>query len=476
MSATEQLSHVTATLAIDFVIVGGGIAGLASAFALARAGHRAVVLEKADGVKNRGLGGIRLPPNMTKILFHWGLKQQVKQHALTAYPILFQRYETGQFLGGQVWTDSLLEETCGEFLLTTHGELHGVLTDAVIASGVQLRTNVEVIEVNGEERTVRLSSGEVLKADVIIGADGVRGRCRAAVTGHEERGTPIGVSMYDTWVEGNKMPPDFAQFLEDRSNMFSTLDTVLMAFGNRCAGHGYPIRGGSAFAFCYFQEDDDTTDGSYEDAPSVRLAGMVVGAEPRFQFVSDNSELAIRIPIREYKDLEDWVDDSERVVVIGQAAHCFPPGSIQGSAMAVEDAAVLGKLFSHLSSTSQIESFLWAFQDLRQSRNRACMVGEMLNVHMQMLEDGEEQRARDEMMLSRHEAGKHVFDAEEGEENNPVWEEIRAMFAYDCEDEADNWWLQWGRLRQRAQEREQETSEGRGAFSCAIQVSASVEH
>jgi 2-polyprenyl-6-methoxyphenol hydroxylase-like FAD-dependent oxidoreductase len=34
---------------LDFVIVGGSVAGLASAFALRRAGHNCVVLEAHDG-------------------------------------------------------------------------------------------------------------------------------------------------------------------------------------------------------------------------------------------------------------------------------------------------------------------------------------------------------------------------------------------------------------------------------------------
>ena len=140
--------------------------------------------------------------------------------------------------------------------------------------------------------------------------------------------------------------------------------------------------------------------------------------------------------------------------------------------MAVEDAAVLGKLFSHLSTESQISDFLWAFQDLRQSRAYNCLESEIATIHMQMLENGEEQRARDAMMLARYEAGKHVFEAEEGEENHPVWEEIRKMFAYDCEDEADNWWIEWGVLRQRAQQRAEGTTLT-PAFPWQTQVSIS---
>lgn len=87
-----------------------GIAGLASALALTRVGHRVTVLEKGNGksnvsgfskayavdspwVRQLGRGGIRIPPNMSKILFHWGLKDLMKELGLTSHPLLFSQCE-----------------------------------------------------------------------------------------------------------------------------------------------------------------------------------------------------------------------------------------------------------------------------------------------------------------------------------------------------------------------------------------------
>jgi len=55
-------------------------------------------------------------------------------------------------------------------------------------------------------------------------------------------------------------------------------------------------------------------------------------------------------------------------------------------------------------------------------------------------------------MRAKFKAGKNVMEGEDGEEDSPQWEEIRTTFGYDCEDEADNWWVQWGLLRERAKE------------------------
>jgi salicylate hydroxylase len=47
--------------------------------------------------------------------------------------------------------------------------------------GAETRTNAEVVEIAEDCRSVRLASGEILNADVIIGADGSQGMCRALV-------------------------------------------------------------------------------------------------------------------------------------------------------------------------------------------------------------------------------------------------------------------------------------------------------
>lgn len=188
----------------------------------------------------------------------------------------------------------------------------------------------------------------------------------------------------------------------------------------------------------------------------------------RLRIAVRGARKAVRVSVREHQDLEDWVSDDGRLVIIGEAAHPFPvsgnpvgdvlrcgtntklfpqPSTIQATAMAVEDGAVLAKLFSHLSEEHQIESFLYAFQELRQDRVRAVRSGEFGSVFF-MTADGPDAEQRDASMRAKHAKGQNVLDGEGGVES--VWEEYRIIFGYDCEDEADDWWVQWGMLRERA--------------------------
>lgn len=118
--------------------------------------------------------------------------------------------------------------------------------------------------------------------------------------------------------------------------------------------------------------------------------------------------------------------------------------------MTVEDGAVLAKLFSHLRTKDQISHFLYAFQDLRQPRCSMVLKKEFGDIHFMTLPPGEMQQYRDEMMRAKRDAGLDVLDAADGMEETPQWVEIKEVFGYDAEDEADNWWIEWGLLREMA--------------------------
>ena len=118
--------------------------------------------------------------------------------------------------------------------------------------------------------------------------------------------------------------------------------------------------------------------------------------------------------------------------------------------MAVEDAAVLAKLFSHLRSVDQIPTFLHAFQDLREDRCASVVQSEQCNLRFQMLPPGPQQEERDREMRARTAEGESVFGSGEPAEQ---WEQLKELFGYDAEDEADDWWVKWGLLRERAKEK-----------------------
>jgi salicylate hydroxylase len=71
--------------------------------------------------------------------------------------------------------------------------------------GAETRTNAEVVKVAEDCRSLRLASGEVLKADVIIGADGGHGICRAILL-PQDPPKPTGLTLFK-YVPPQLFPP-----------------------------------------------------------------------------------------------------------------------------------------------------------------------------------------------------------------------------------------------------------------------------
>jgi salicylate hydroxylase len=138
--------------------------------------------------------------------------------------------------------------------------------------------------------------------------------------------------------------------------------------------------------------------------------------------------------------------------------------------MSLEDASVLAKLFSHLRDEEQIPSFLYAFQNLREERcqkNRALDIG---NILFMMESEGEGTIRRDAMMRAKHDEGRNVLSGDDEDANVAQWDHNRELFGYDAEDEADNWWVQWGLLQERAKASQSEDDTQLDMFSLDVNV------
>jgi salicylate hydroxylase len=140
--------------------------------------------------------------------------------------------------------------------------------------------------------------------------------------------------------------------------------------------------------------------------------------------------------------------------------------------MSLEDASVLAKLFSHLRDEEQIQSFLYAFQNLREPRCQSNRALDISNIEFMMAPSCEATEMRDQMMREKHDRGTNVLT---GDEDNTVaqWDRNCELFGYDAEDEADNWWVQWGLLQERAKAAHREDHLGMEVFALDVNVRVS---
>lgn len=66
--------------------------------------------------------------------------------------------------------------------------------------------------------------------------------------------------------------------------------------------------------------------------------------------------------------LDSWSSASERVLILGDAAHAMPPTAGQGASRGFEDAFTLATVLAHISSKVTLDKALPVWKDVRQQR------------------------------------------------------------------------------------------------------------
>jgi 5-methylphenazine-1-carboxylate 1-monooxygenase len=349
---------------VKVLIVGAGIAGLATALFLHDAGIECEVYERSPEIRELGVG-INALPLAVGPLAGLGLLDALDEVAVRTKE-LFYCHRLGQVI---------MHRPCGldagfdvPQLSVHRGRLQGVLLRAVRErigpDAVHTGHRIAGFEQDGDGVRARFTApdGEPLgerSGDVLIGADGIHSTVRSAF--FPEEGPPRwnGVLM---WRGATDWPP----FLTGRS--------MIVAGGNAAKLVLYPIgRGGSPetvltnWAICIRtgepgdpprrREDWSRTGDRAELAPHVErfhtphldLPGLVAATPEFYEY-----------PMCDRDPLPRW--SHGRVTLLGDAAHPMYPMGSNGAGQAVLDAVALTR---HLTSGADPETALTAYQDER---------------------------------------------------------------------------------------------------------------
>ncbi|KAH7914821.1 hypothetical protein BJ138DRAFT_296148 [Hygrophoropsis aurantiaca] len=443
-----------ASLSLDFLIVGGGVAGLATAFRLCQAGHRVRVLDQSSGPKQRS-GGTHLPPNLTKILVEWGLGDKLAQYGLSTRASEFISMDTGDVIGCLEWKEDVLQESGADYLLMHYQDLHTILYEAAISSGAQISYNQVVSRALANPPRVRLVNGDEIHADLIIGADGPQSIIRESIEGQREEGIPEGHSIYVAVISRELLKDDKELYELTSSNPSSPTYPIWTGTSRHVTG--FAVREGKEFAMHAFWPDseveEDASVGGWDIL--VPREKIPIRCEPKLRRLLELAPDMQRIKLINRPAAEEWSDPSGRILLIGEAAHPLFPGVLQSCSMQVEDAEVFGSLFSQFRSWDQLPLLLEAFQDLRQRRTQTIHAKETKAFQTVWVPPGPERKARDEALRSVMVSGRQGWDEKK---MRWQWEEICEVFGYSAREAAEDWWNTWGMLRERSRTKEEYAS------------------
>jgi salicylate hydroxylase len=365
---------------VRVIIAGGGTGGLAAAIALRKAGLEPLVLEQASAFTAIG-AGLGLYANAMKALTYLGADTYWRQTA-ARIDISEQRGLTDD----EIITASSLEPRrakYGEPYYCGHrADLMTSLLTALPPECVRTGSHVVAFEETAHDVRVELAGGEEIRGDLLVGADGVRSATRGLLMGEREARF-TGVVVWRGLIPREKVPGRY--------------DAKIMAwFGPRRHVLLYPLRHDrhpdsvySLSAFVPATEVDReswTTSGDLAD-----LHASLADACPAMQDLLADMDEALITGIYFRDPLEAWGTD--RVTLLGDAAHPAPPSAGQGAGMALEDAVMLAACLRRAGPGNEPAALReYAFR--RQPRTARMLESSRVNLRNSQTSDPVQVRAR----------------------------------------------------------------------------------
>ena len=330
-------------------IIGAGVAGLALARALALRGADVTVLEQADAIREVG-AGLQISPNGAAVLRGLGLQAELDAASMRADAVALIDGPSGE---GVTRLDLARLRPGHGYHFLHRADLIALLLTGAEAAGVKLRllSCVSEVDLSGPAPAVQLDSGERVDSPLVIGADGLHSKTRAALNGVE---TPF-FTRQVAWRAVIPCEPGAAPVAE-----------VHMGPGRHLVS--YPLRGGSLRNIVAVEERDRWAEESWtlrDDAITLRVA--FERFSPRVRGWLDQVDDPWLWGLFRHQVAGVWVKAMGQggVAILGDAAHPTLPFLAQGASMGLEDAWILAhSLASHDSPAAALA----AYQSLRKPR------------------------------------------------------------------------------------------------------------
>lgn len=376
-------------------VVGGGIGGLTAALSLARSGHEVSVFERASRFGEVG-AGIQISPNGRRVLHDLGLRDAFAEIAVESRRIVLRRWQD----------DSELARTpLGEAFRQRYGAYHSNVARpdlvAVLEHAVGSLPNVEVrlgarvaaaSPVGGADGRplLQLADGSSFEADVVVGADGIHSQVRDTVLGvHPSRFS--GSVAYRALIPAERVG-HLPLEVTNRVGPDAHVVTYFVGAGARWLN-----------VVCIAPEAVWDVESWTEQGSADEMRERYVHWSPQLREVlAEVRDPVFRWALHDREPLPSW--GTGGVTLLGDACHPMLPFMAQGACQAIEDAAVLTRW---LDSGERVDLSLRGYEAERKPRTdrvQSLSWGNRLVFHMP---DGDEQRARDEMMR----AGSGVLGA-----------------------------------------------------------------
>lgn len=311
-------------------IAGGGIGGLAAARALSLAGRRSIVFEQASEFAEIG-AGIQMGPNGFRMLDALEIRDVVDELAVFPDDLIVMDGVTAKEITRIPVREAFRKRFGQPYALVHRADLHTALVNACSADPlVELRPGTKAIgfEEVGNGISLLIDEGESVKADALIGADGLWSQIRQQIV---QDGAPrvSGHIAYRAVLPIEEVEEQYRQ------------NAMILWAGPRNHLVQYPLRGGKLFNLVAVFHSDRYVEGWDRQGDPEEL-------HRRFEKNCDTvRSLLAKVDtwrmwvLCDREPVKNW--SSGRATLLGDAAHPMLQYLAQGACMALEDAVVLAQ-------------------------------------------------------------------------------------------------------------------------------------
>lgn len=348
---------------LRIAIIGAGLGGPAAAALLQRAGYQVTVYEQSASFSRIG-AGINISPNVTRILDRIGVCAPLAKTGVRTEHWVSRVWDTGELLLDYKMGEALEKRYGAPYLCVHRGDFHALVLDAVAPGTIQFGKRLQDLEQKGGVVKLAFADGSRAEADLVIGADGVRSRCRELLVGlpaPKFSGNVAYRALFPTSLL-NGME------LVDYEKHWGPKQWVFLSYFIRNHRQDY-------FIVAVAPQADWPHESSSVPSSREEFRAAYQGFHPRVHQQIDVIPSCTKWAVYDAEPLEVW--SRGRVALLGDACHSMTPYMGQGAAMAIEDGAMLTRCLDY--SKGDIDYALALYEANRKDRTIAMQATSRAN-------------------------------------------------------------------------------------------------